>query len=107
MRRSLSGLWRGRKMRCDLALQDRDQLGRHVIVIVRYVQADDALALQVGTEGTRELRPMTALHDEDQIGPPQQFRGDRLDGIPSEPSGCDVDSRMIAEQPLRRGAAKS
>ena len=49
----------------------------HEIVVVRNVEADDALVLEVGTKFPRQLRPMRLLHHEDQVGPRKQLARDR------------------------------
>ena len=62
-----------RQMACDAGLQDIHQGRIHERVIIRDIEADDSLATQEFPKSSLELRPMLTLHDENHIGPSDQF----------------------------------
>jgi len=62
-----------RQMACDAGLQDIHQGRIHEPVIIRDIEADDSLATQEFPKSSLELRPMLTLHDENHIGPSDQF----------------------------------
>ena len=58
----------------DLRLDECDKLRLHELVVVGNAQANDSLATQVCAEVFGELPLVLLLHDEDDIGPFDQFR---------------------------------
>lgn len=79
-------------MRPHLLLQQRHQFGLHEGVVVGDVEADDAGALQMGLEAALEFGAVGALHDEDDVGPFDQFGGAFLLRIGGQAGGGGLDT---------------
>lgn len=62
-------------MRPHPLFHQRDQFGLHEGVVVGDVEADDAGVLQMRPEPTLQPGAVGALHDEDDVGPFDQFSG--------------------------------
>jgi hypothetical protein len=89
----------------DSFLEEMDELGVHEGVVVGDVEDFD---LEVG-EGFREAVSEAAfvlgLHDEDEVGPEQEFLGDTAAGGGTEAGALDFDPGIVLIERLRRGAA--
>ena len=94
-------------MRPHLRLQQRDQLRLHEGVVVGDVEADDAGVLQVRPEAALEFGAVGALHDEDDIGPVQQLRRDRLVRVGGQAGGGRLHARPVGEDLLGGGGAEA
>lgn len=79
-------------MRSHPLLQQRHQFGLHEGVVVGDVEADDAGAFQLGFEATLQPGALGALHDEDQVGPVDQFGGALLLRIGGQAGGGSLDA---------------
>ncbi|WP_368086100.1 hypothetical protein [Sphingomonas sp. OK281] len=60
-------------MPAHLDLEKANQFWLQESIIIRYVEADHARACQSLSEASLQLAPMRLLHDENQIGPFDQF----------------------------------
>lgn len=78
--------------RHDLLLQQRHQFRLHEGVVVGDVEADDAGALQMGLEAALQFGAVGALHDEDDVGPFEVVRRDRLLRIGCQAGGGGLDA---------------
>lgn len=94
-------------MRPHLLLQQRDQLRLHEGVVVGDVEADDAGALQMGLEAALQPRPVRLLHDEDDVGPFDQFGRAMLLRIGRQAGGGGLDAGPGREHLLGRGGAEA
>ena len=94
-------------MRPDPLLQQRHQFGLHEGVVVRDVEADDAGAPQLGLEAAQQPGAVGALHDEDDVGPFDQFGGALLLRIGSQAGGGGLDAGPCREHLLGRGRAQA
>ena len=97
----------GEKEAGDLLLQQRCQFGLHEPVVVGDVEADDALALQVGLEAALEFGAVGALHDEDEVGLVEVVGRDRLLRIGRQAGGGGLDAGARGEDALGRGRAEA
>ena len=94
-------------MRPHLPLQQRHQFGLHEIVVVRDVEAEDAGAFEPGFEAALQPGAVGALHDEDQVGPFDQFGGALLLRIRGQAGGGGLDAGAGREDALGRGGAEA
>ena len=62
----------------DLVLQQADELRLHVLVLIRYVQADNACVCEMRLESLLKLASVSLLHHEDDLGPLDELRRDRI-----------------------------
>ena len=94
-------------MRRHLLLQHGHQFRLHEGVVVGDVEADDAGTLQMGLEAALEFGAVGALHDEDDVGPFNQFRGACLLRIRRQAGGGGLDTWVMGEDFLSRGGAEA
>lgn len=61
------------KERTNLGFKESNQHWVHVLELVRDIQANYALVLELGAEVLSKSVPMGALHDKDDVGPLNQL----------------------------------
>lgn len=94
------------QVRHHLTLEQGHEFGLQVGVVVRDVQADDALFRQLRAETLAQLVAMHRLHHEDQLGPGHEFRRQRHLGAMVRARRRHVDARPVREHLLRGRAAQ-
>ena len=62
----------------DLRLQEVDKLRLHELIVIGDAEADDALAAKLRAEVVGELALVLLLHNEDDLGPLDQFGRQRV-----------------------------
>jgi hypothetical protein len=97
-----SAIW---QIAANLDFEKPDELRIHVFVIVRDVQADHACIGEIGFELGVELVSMSALHDEDDVGPTYEFRRYRILRIVIEACRTALDVLAQGEHLLRSRTA--
>lgn len=89
----------------DSFLEEVDELGVHEGVVVGDVEdLDSEVGWGVG-EAVGEAAFVLGLHDEDEVGPEQEFLGDPAACGGAEAGALDFDSGVVLIERLRRGAA--
>jgi hypothetical protein len=68
-----------------LDLEKADQFWLQESIIIRYVEADHARACQRLSEAALQLASMRLLHDDNQVGPSDQFSRKWVFGIMVRP----------------------
>ena len=91
----------------NLCLQDVNKLRLHELVVVGDAKADHTLAAKLPPEVVRELALVLLLHDEDDFGPLDQFRGERVVGATVRTRRRRFETRSAGENLLGGGAAEA
>ncbi len=94
-------------MAADPGVQQVDEFGRHECVVIRDIQADHLLVLEMTPEASGELRAVTLLHDEDDVRPFDEFGRARVVSIEAESGRGNVQIRAACEDPLSGRATQA
>ena len=94
-------------MRADSRLQKADEFRRHEGVVVRNVEADDPLALELALEAGGQLCTVPFFHHEHDVRPFDQFRRARFFGVRAQTRGGDLQTSAAAEDLLGRRAPQT
>lgn len=89
----------------DSFLEEVDELGVHEGEVVGDVEDFDIEAGEGVGEAVGEAAFLIGLHDEDEVGPEQEFLGDTAAGGGAEAGALDFDSGVVLIEGLGRGAA--
>jgi len=89
------------QVRQHLRLQDPHQFRIHKLKPIRNFQADNLLALEIWPEPGGQPPALTWLHDENEVGPFDQFRCHRIFRIVIQTGRRDFNPRMRFEDPFR------
>jgi hypothetical protein len=89
----------------DSFLEELDEFGVHEGEVIGDVEHFDAEVRHCVGETVGEAAFLLGLHDEDEVGPKQEFLGDPAAGGGAEAGALDFDSGVVLIKGLCRGAA--
>lgn len=87
-------------------LEQIDEFRLHEGIVVRDVEADDSRVLEVAFEAFGQPRAVGFFHDDDDVGPFDQFSGAGVVGVGIQAGGGDFEVRARGEDVLGGRAAE-
>jgi hypothetical protein len=89
-----------------LGPEQGNEVRRHVLEVVRDIEANDLGTVQGGLEPARELGAMRSLHAKDGVSPLEQLGCHRVIRVGVDSGGRGLDARPVSEDVFRRRTAK-